>query len=823
MSELPVRRSSDPQIEGGTSTFVDQVLPVIFVGRNAVGQFFREHTTTLRINCHGCTVRSKHFILKTTPLTLEIPGADAQLPPRPVVGRAVGSRRPEKKGDPFEIDLVFDAPGNFWGIAFPPEDWQQFAVPPLEGELGPAEAAPTEVSHTPAPAVDNVRVFPRPTREEEDQAELPTAPPIGEEIPKFVVRDKGAEAGPAAAVPVEEPAPLPEPWAVAQPSNVAPLLDEAVARALRRLDEASAVAAQKLREQLSAELEQGRNDLARLLEQRSEQARAELRQQMDAVQSAADAKELGRGVAAIEQHTEAAAARLRRAVEESSEQALAAHQARLADIQKQVEAAAVRAQQAVEHSGEAALATCQARLVAVEQRADAAVARAQQEVEQSGKAAVAAHQARLADIEKRAEAAAARVQQAVENSIAAALEAGQARLTSQADALVGTVSERVEHILVAALARSSALGERLEKDLTAKIGALKLDEKLQELVRIQTQIEKQSRDAHGKLETLAAQCVQDAAARIQQGAAGAEKQAQAEIRSLVEKELEGFRNKSTDVTLLTFESLHKSGEWHEKRFQSRIEELLGSGSGQLDKDLRAKAAEVSRLFAADLDRLSRSYTGQTTALAEEATNQLLQRYRSQIETNAVAAEARLREKAAENTAQAVEHLERAVASALEETKARMGELRGAAQAEAERSLAQSRAALEKRVAELAAGAAQQTRDDLTGLRAFVIEEVRVHCQTKLGAWRDMLDKQATVTVEVFRKRLEEAANSCMVVAGATLTQRARLVLNELSHDLDDQVRGVAAEVFTKFAESLRPPSSESAAVQNPDPAVRKDN
>ncbi len=757
MSELPVRRSSDPQIEGGTSTFVDQVLPIIFVGRNAVGQFFREHTTTVRISCHGCTVRSKHFILKTTPLTLEVPGADAQLPPRPVVGRAVGSRRPEKKGDPFEIDLVFDVPGNFWGIAFPPEDWQQFAVPPLGGEPDPAEVAPTEVSHTPAPAVDNVRVFPRPTREEEDQAELPTAPPVGEEIPKFVVRDKGTEAGPIAAVPVEEPDPLPEPWAVAPPSNVAPLLDEAVAGALRRLDEASAVAAQKLREQLSAELEQGRNDLTHLLEQRSEQARAELRQQMDAVRSAADAKELGRGVAAIEQHTEAAAARLRRVVEESSEQALAAHQARLVDIQKQVEAAAVRAQQAVE------------------------------------------------------------------NSIAAALEASQARLTSQTDALLGTVSERVEHILVAALARSSALGERLGKDLTAKVGALKLDEKLQELVRVQTQLEKQSRDAHGKLEALAAQCVQDAAARIQQGAAGAEKQAQAEIRSLVEKELDGIRNKSTDVTLLTFESLHKSGEWHEKRFQSRIEELLGSGSSQLEKDLRAKAAEVSRLFAADLDRLSRSYEGQTTALAEEATSQLLQRYRSQIETNAVAAEARLREKAAENTAQAVEYLKRAVASALEETKARMGELRGAAQAEAERSLAQSRAGLEKRVAELAAGAAQQTRDDLTGLRAFVIEEVRVHCQTKLGAWRDMLDKQASVTVEAFRKRLEETANSCMVVAGATLTQRARLVLNELSHNLDDQVREVAAEVFTKFAESLRLHSSESADVQNPDPAVRKDN
>jgi len=112
--------------EEGTSTPVDQSLPLRVNSHNAIRQPFTEDTTTLQISCHGCRFRSKQFILKGTRVTLELPRSGPGHLPHWVSATVVHNRRPEARGEWFEVDVAFDVPENVWDIAFPPEDWRLF-------------------------------------------------------------------------------------------------------------------------------------------------------------------------------------------------------------------------------------------------------------------------------------------------------------------------------------------------------------------------------------------------------------------------------------------------------------------------------------------------------------------------------------------------------------------------------------------------------------------------------------------------------------------------------------------------------------------------
>jgi hypothetical protein len=117
-----------------------QAVPITVSGVDALGQPFKERTTTVMVNCHGCKYQSKHYVPKNSIVTLEIPRMEPGVPPRIVPGHVVWVQRPRTVRELFQIGLEFEAAGNVWGIAFPPEDW----VPSAEDEAA-ANAAPSEI------------------------------------------------------------------------------------------------------------------------------------------------------------------------------------------------------------------------------------------------------------------------------------------------------------------------------------------------------------------------------------------------------------------------------------------------------------------------------------------------------------------------------------------------------------------------------------------------------------------------------------------------------------------------------------------------------
>jgi hypothetical protein len=134
--------SIDPDAQKRRSTRIVQAVPITVTGVDALGQPFKERTTTVMVNCHGCKYQSKHYVPKNSMVTLEVPRPEAGQK-RTTQGRVVWVQRPRTVRELFQIGLEFEVPGNVWGIAFPPEDW--FSSPYEAG----VETSKPVVAHEP--------------------------------------------------------------------------------------------------------------------------------------------------------------------------------------------------------------------------------------------------------------------------------------------------------------------------------------------------------------------------------------------------------------------------------------------------------------------------------------------------------------------------------------------------------------------------------------------------------------------------------------------------------------------------------------------------
>jgi hypothetical protein len=113
-------------------------ISVVMFVQTPDGKVFREQTKTIRVNAHGGLVNLKTDIdsRKTVIVVNEINGAEARC--------RIAYRAETTKGH-IEIGFEFATPSpKFWGISFPPEDWNPAerkqhvripnrGVPPLSG------------------------------------------------------------------------------------------------------------------------------------------------------------------------------------------------------------------------------------------------------------------------------------------------------------------------------------------------------------------------------------------------------------------------------------------------------------------------------------------------------------------------------------------------------------------------------------------------------------------------------------------------------------------------------------------------------------------
>jgi len=248
------------------STRIVQAVPLAVTGVDAIGRPFTENTSTLIINCHGCRFQSKHYVLKNMWVKLEIPHPDSGQPPRVVRGRVAWIQRPRTVRQLFQVALELETPGNFWGIAFPPEDWfpypdveaqQHSAGTPSEPQANEIEQevpAQNEFEHSAVHMNDNLRAFPSPVSTTDASLQL------ARQLARLVADAKQqiqAAAREAAS------------HAVAQEASQ--LIDKIKQETVKHAQDAGTVAAESTRRELTnwltPQLEQTRRELSSQLEQ----------------------------------------------------------------------------------------------------------------------------------------------------------------------------------------------------------------------------------------------------------------------------------------------------------------------------------------------------------------------------------------------------------------------------------------------------------------------------------------------------------------------------------------------------------------------------
>lgn len=172
-------QSNDPEVQKRRSTRIAQSVPITVTGVDALGQSFRERTSTVSVNCHGCKYQSRHYVPKNSMVTFEIPRPQDDQPPRIVEGRVAWVERPRSVRELFQIGVEFVVPGNVWGIAFPPADW--FPVPNEEAPEIPApaaiEATPVVLESAAKVLKEELEAAPAAVPEEEAGTAPPTSTP----------------------------------------------------------------------------------------------------------------------------------------------------------------------------------------------------------------------------------------------------------------------------------------------------------------------------------------------------------------------------------------------------------------------------------------------------------------------------------------------------------------------------------------------------------------------------------------------------------------------------------------------------------------------
>ena len=269
-------------------------------------------------------------------------------------------------------------------------------------------------------------------------------------------------------------------------------------------------------------------------------------------------------------------------------------------------------------------------------------------------------------------------------------------------------------------------------------------------------------------------------------------------RSLAE--LEG---KAETAKHQVVDDLLKSAEWYEKKAQTQIQHFAERAAEQAEGRLRERAAEISSMFASELDNASRNFVGHTHNQMEDVVRDAFERARA------------LFSEAAETTSAAfIDEIQRQARE----------ELTGFA-TETEKSVSESRARIEEACADLNYKVSAEQESFLRrfqGAMAGVVDagvadanqKVQAGFGPLLDAWKSMTQAQQSElrglyarvgeqAAESFRGRLENVSNQWMLATVASLDHQSREVVSGIAATAEEKLRDTCTRVFSEIGDSLR--------------------
>jgi hypothetical protein len=138
-----VRRYLNSGVDDRRSSRIQRSVPLVILGTDVRGQLFREETSALSLNLHGCRYSSRHEYAIPSWVSVQMKGTGGQALTPAVRARVCSVLSPQTRSELRHVGVEFETPGNVWSIEAPPDDWQY-----LSGEV-PVNM-PGAVAMTPA-------------------------------------------------------------------------------------------------------------------------------------------------------------------------------------------------------------------------------------------------------------------------------------------------------------------------------------------------------------------------------------------------------------------------------------------------------------------------------------------------------------------------------------------------------------------------------------------------------------------------------------------------------------------------------------------------
>jgi hypothetical protein len=853
--EMPIEGAANTteELRKRRSTRIVQAVPLMVTGVDALGRPFAERTSTLIINCHGCRYQSKHYVLKNMWVNLEVPHPEQGHPPRRVRGKVAWIQRPRTVRQLFQVALELEAPGNAWGIAFPPDDWFAFPednkflsnpssamdLPPSIGMPGHGEAPLPIVEAEPGVATpDNLRVFPAPASATD--ASLQLARQLARLLAEAKQQIQSAAREAATHAVEAERQQTTEEWerkyagfreevAKETAHAIGTIQEETEVRART----AQAAAAESLKEELprwlAPQLEQLTHELMAHLAREGALQRDQHEKQLATAQETlqtmcTQAEEAAARLRTRAEQVESEAAARADAVRQQAEEAAAVQKdslgAVLNDIQERVSASFAEAQSVMREQLAQEMGFAQQQTtVSLQEQAN----RLREELQQEGAAQSASVMGALGEHAKQLEEVLARANQATERleQYAARIETVQQEAISgfeaqlgdvltlhrnelhrQSDTLFEEIHARIRSSFEAA---NSEAVQKFEQHVESMVQPhiTRTEEAVHRLAGGRSLLDAALTMQQDRIRNSADEAFAEALARFRENLGTVEQVLSESAHGITEKHLDDLEGKAVDLKHHTIEEMFKSAEWYEKKAQTQLQSSTEKLVDQAGTQLREKAGEVSSLFASELNHASRSYLEQSHRQMEESVRESFERIRILSAEAADTTSAAFTDEIQRNGRHELEGFMELMQKTVEESRERLD----AARAEMTHKLTVEQDEFLRR---FQAGMGESVEQRLKESQ----EKLRAEFEGLWESWRKMsAEQQAEIrsgfhkmgdeAVTEFLGRLQNISNSWMVATVTTLNHQSKEVIAQIAATAEERLREASAEVFAKLGDTLR--------------------
>jgi hypothetical protein len=219
--------------------------------------------------------------------------------------------------------------------------------------------------------------------------------------------------------------------------------------------------------------------------------------------------------------------------------------------------------------------------------------------------------------------------------------------------------------------------------------------------------------------------------------------------------------------------------------------------------LREKAAELSGMFARELDNCSRSYVEHAQGQIQESATEAAERGSQQIAEAGNAAASQFTERAAQLGREQFEVYASKTKTAFEQNVASMeangAQVRSKLESDARGFAVEFQRALSQHVKQTLAQGVQ----DLEARIDEAKETLQSEAQALQRQFRMALDPVGNAAIDEHKKRLENASNAWLLTTVTKLTQQSEARIEELAESTDRKLKAVCSAVIAEMGATLR--------------------